>query len=272
MNLIDAMRTEYGVGKSWLERVLLISFVLYGISIISVLFVLGESAKWLLGGSLLLQVVLFGFRYLSGQHFSSGENIRRIAMLQDGLGLSPSDVEIARIREKIGGKKTAEPDYLGPYYDSKSPTGPKRLVEIVEESAFFTSALSRRAAWAFSVVALVGLLVGVVCLIVIEHGSDNNSAIKFAVITMAFWATGDIASMACRFFGLSKTTERILDRCNMALKHNADDRDDAFKLFTEYNCAVVQAPPIPSVIYECQRNNLNEAWRNRKNIPTVTQK
>lgn len=268
MNLVDTMRIESGRSKVWFRWGLSVSFALYLIALVSSY----SRAKWL---AILLgivssagQIAHFIFKSLSAGHFSLAEEIRRLAMLQDGLGVSPSKIQIAKLRERVGKSKTLEPDYLGPYYESLSPPGPRRLLEITEESAFFTSCLARTTSKTFGVVAALGL--GIVLfgfIVLVQIGLERTaieSVAKAVVLSMAFWAVGDLASMALQFHSLSRSAEGAVDRCSFLLAQASTSGDQAQALVGEYNCAVIQAPPIPSLIYKWRRDILNEAWRQRQ--------
>ncbi|MEK6776177.1 MAG: hypothetical protein AABY87_04750 [bacterium] len=274
MNLIDAMRTEYGRSKRFWHWSLGFSLLLYLLAALSVFYSAGWGVKTIGVIAFIIQILLFFSRALTGRHFSLGEQIRRLAMLNDGLGKSPSELQLAKLKEKIGVIETDEPAYVGPYYESKLPVGPKRLLEIVAESAFFTSGLARTSVYVFGVISIVGVLLvftGLIFVLKTELSQSNlDAAAKIAVISMAFWATGDLASTALRFNSLANASEKILDQCGYFLTQAGDCRDEAHATAAEYNCAVIQTPPIPAFIYKWRQNILNEAWRNRKAKASTT--
>lgn len=268
MNLIDAMRTEYARSKNWLRWAFIVSAGLYLMTLGSALCTTGWQAKALGVIAGVAQIALFAFRYWSGSHFSLGEEIRRLAMLQDGLGIRPPEIQIAKLRERVGKSQVVEPDYLGPYYESRLPAGPKRLLEIIEESAFFTHSLARTTATVLWITVCIGLFIVVISFVVFVQAGIPRSALeaaaKIVVISMTFWAAGDLASMALRFGSLARASERVLDRCPNLLAQKDDVQDEAHIIIGEYNCAVIQAPSIPTVIYRWRQDTLNEAWRNRR--------
>jgi hypothetical protein len=221
-----------------------------------------------------MQLLLFTFRVFMGRHLSLGEQIRRLAMLKDGLGIEPSKFQLAKLQERMGKTKSSEPAYIGSYYESALPVGPKRLLEITAESAFFTSALARTSACIFMVISAVGIsIVFIGLIIIIQTGLSQTmleAVAKTAVISMAFWATGDLALTAFRFYSLAHVSEKVFDQCGRLLSQDTDSRDDAHITVAEYNCAVNQAPPIPGVVYWWRQDSLNDAWRRHRSQEVTT--
>src|SRR6266516_327633 len=167
MNLIEAMRTEYGKSKFWWYWSIGVSLALYPLAVLSVFYSNGWEAKSFGIIAFLMQLLLFTFRVFMGRHLSLGEQIRRLAMLKDGLGIEPYKFQLAKLQERMGKTKSGEPAYIGSYYESALPVGPKRLLEITAESAFFTSALARTSACIFTVISAVGISIVFIGLIII---------------------------------------------------------------------------------------------------------
>jgi hypothetical protein len=274
MNLIEAMRTEYGKSKFWWGWSLVLGLALYPLAVLSVFYSDGLVAKSFGIIAFLMQLLLFTFRVCMGRHLSLGEQIRRLAMLKDGLGIEPSKYQLAKLQERMGKPKSSQPAYIGPYYDSTLPVGPKRLLEITAESSFFTHALARTSACIFMVISALGIsIVFIGLIIVIQAGLSQTmleAVAKTAVISMAFWATGDFALTALRFSSLARTAEKVFDLCGRLLAQETDSRDEAHIAATEYNCAVTQAPPIPGPIYRWRQDRLNEAWRRHRTLEVTT--
>jgi hypothetical protein len=200
------------------------------------------------------------------------EQIRRMAMMEDGLGIVPSDDEIAVIWERIGDPEAAKPSYERPYYESSSVKGPIRLLEITRESVFFTKSLARSAARTLWTAVFFGLGIVIFSFVMIVQFYSSTSFVvngaKLVLTSMSFWAVGDLASMAVQFGDLDRCGELILSKCTGLLSRRDNSRDAAIALAGEYNCAVIQAPPIPEWLYNWRVKLLNKAWRNRKKRKT----
>ena len=262
------MRAEYARSKSWLSKAIAVNAYLYVAAILSVCYMTGWVTR--LTGILaaIAQVAVFLARRASAHHYGSAERIRRIAMLKDGLGLEPSDLEVARLIDQTSGADDTEAAFIEPYYASEEQPGPRRLVDILRESAFFTSGLAKTCSLVFRGIATAGFLIVLVAFVYIAMSNIPRSALdviaQSVVIVMAFLASGDVADMATRFGDLEKATEAVLSQCQEALVSGKADREGtALVLLGEYNCAVLGAPPIPNPIYQWRQQQLNNAWRNR---------
>jgi hypothetical protein len=269
MDLIQAMQTEYSRCKRWLYLwALPITIGLFVAAVIGS-FPIAEWATSVLAiGVFVGQVLIFFLRYSAGDHQSRAEEIRRMAMMQDGLGIHPSPFTLARLQDRIGDLTHSEHPFLGPYYGSKEPPGPRRLLDITAECAFFTGGNARRMWNILFALAAGGLLVVLSALFTTLLFAGSTAAMqiagKTALIVIAAWAFGDFASMACAFKELSESADRVLDGCEQALQGaTAGDAasSSALALFSEYNCAVVKAPPIPGWIYRRYQDRMNTAWR-----------
>ena len=129
---------------------------------------------------------------------------------------------------------------VGPYYESSLPKGSKRLVEMLVESSFFTTYLAKKASLFFAAISGVGIIiVGFILFVTLQMSLSQQAATFIAQVitsTILFWLSTDIATM----------------------------ESSALILLNEYNCSVVEAPPIPSLIYKQYQDRLNTAWNSRK--------
>lgn len=274
MKLVDVMGLEYSRSKRWLNWTLGLSLVIQAMTILSAALSSGPGPKAIGVIVALTQLLLFIFRRLGKTHFGLAEQIRRLVMLHDGLGVQPSEDQLAAIWERVGNPQDAKPLYLDPYYESSLPKGCKRLVEITRESAFFTASLARSAAIAFWGVAIAGLGAAIFALVVAIQTQANQVALeivaKAVVASMAFWVTGDLATMALQYAGLATAASRVQTQCAHLLSKAEQHADEVHPLVAEYNCAVIQAPPISEWIYRWRQDVLNQAWRNRSGVTGVS--
>lgn len=273
MKLVDVMGLEYSRSKQWLNWTLGLSLAVQGMTILSAALSSGPGPKAIGVVVALAQILLFIFRRCGKNHFGLAEQIRRLVMLHDGLGIQPSEDQLAAIWERVGNPQDAKAAYLDPYYESSAPKGCKRLIEITRESAFFTASLARSAATAFWGAAITGLGAAVFALVVSIQTHANPAALeivaKAVIASMAFWVTGDLVTMALQYSGLATAASRVQTQCAHLLSKVEHRADEVHPLTAEYNCAVIQAPPIPEWIYRWRQHVLNQAWRNRSSVTGV---
>lgn len=218
-----------------------------------------------------IQIAVFILRILADQHYGNGEQIRRLVMMEDGLGVAPTSLDIATIQERISHLLNKEAPHTTPYYASELDKGDARLLETIEESGFFTSGLARRAWKFFAGVAVLGILISALVIALfffVDHSTTvARVGATFVLASMTFWAAGDFALIAYRFFNLHRDVLEIIRHCNRALSANnpKDMHSEAISEFSGYNVALAQAAtPIPNWLYRRYRDRLNSAWTSRK--------
>jgi fatty acid desaturase len=277
MDLIQAMQTEYSRCKRllycWALPITLVLLVAAVVGCFSV-------APWVTNALALVvfagQVAVFILHEVAAGHQALAEDIRRMAMLQDGLGFQPSPFTLARLQERIGDFKHNEPAYLGPYYDSQELAGPRRLLEHTAECAFFTGGNARRMASILFVLCGAGFLAALIALVATIQFSGSDAAMqvaaKIALVIMAALGLGTYASAALSFKSLAKTADNVLTASDHALEASSTAKaanTAALALFADYNCAVATAPPIPAWLYRRYQDRMNAAWRRKH--PNATQ-
>lgn len=265
--LIEAMRSEFGKSKKWYNRSIITNFVMFVSSAILIITVGNLSV--ILGLCLFIfPIALFIFRELSMEYQNRAEKIRRSLILADALDHKPSEVELAQLRIDLGTIDRSEPLFDKRYYDSKVPVGVNRLVDILAESALFTHNLCKRAVLIFSLMIGVGIIAicsSIYMLLSLGVNCDVNTMFaKLMALFMVFLVSGDFAYLCRRYYCLSLASKEVLDKTQILARKGAFPVEGALRIVDDYNCAVIQAPPIPGFIYKSMLKPLNEAWREKK--------
>lgn len=266
--LIEAMRSEFAKSKNWYRKSIIISLSMLVISAVLISWSSGFLAI-LLGMCLFIfPILLFIFREFSLGHQVHAENIRRFLILADGLGYKPSDIELAQLKIDLGNIDRSEPLFDKRYYDSKVEVGPRRLLDILTESVFFTYNLSKRTVWISGWMIFIGTIALFIILYqLINLRVDQELGVvvaKWAALVMSFLVSGDFAYLCRRYYCLSMATKEILIKSDALFKKETISTEEVMKATDDYNCAVVQSLPIPSIIYKNMVESLNEAWRKRR--------
>jgi hypothetical protein len=265
MNLLDLKRKEFDRSEFWQYCNLGGGLLIYLIGLTAVLFDL--SPKWTRVLAVVTVVIQFFSLYLrhrSAIHFDLADEIRRRNDLAHGLGIQPSAEEIEDWHFRVG-KVTSEGVDNERYFSTDTDTpGPRKLMESLKGSAFFTSNIAGRAAMVYGAIAVGGYLVAVFTLIIFvqaDVSSANLGIVSQAVIaSMVFWAAGELAWFALCYYRLNQTAKRIRDRCAEALRQAGEpDLTEAMVIVGEYNCAAAQCPPLPGLVYKILQGPLNEA-------------
>ena len=265
MTFFEAMNVEYRLSKRWLSVSLILTLVFY-VSLIVSAFFSASISKWLALAAFILQLLIVAARHRSTAHYSMGESVRRPAVLQNGLGTKPAALQLAKITARYGISFSGEPITGGTYYESKTPPSLKRLLEITQESAFWTAELAERMAALLRVLIMIVAVILVIALVTaLEAGlpvANGELIAKVVMATVTVWCTGDVFALWLKYESLASGVQRVLTDCEAMLSHSEIGYEAAVA-FGEYNCALAAGPVIPDFIYEMNRNRLNVAWESR---------
>ena len=260
MDIVKSMRDEYGHSKKWINRTHFANLVLLATTIAVIIF--GDHLIW---GILALLVPIFILisRCIYTNHYDLAEKMRRLLLLMDSLGIEPSAGEIAQFGAEIGKSDTRTIGFRPPYYNSKLEIGNNRLAENIAESAFFTQYVSKCAKLIFTVISMVGVLMFVILLTTKSWLDIGNGVIwsRLLVTVAVFFSTGDFAWIAYQFYRLHLMAERTFTKAHKLTQQGSINTLEIFRLMDDYNCALIQTPPIPDKCYEYYSDKLNEAWR-----------
>lgn len=97
--------------------------------------------------------------------------------------------------------------------------------------------------------------------------SKSESALAAKVITLmiVFFVSGDFSSHYRKFSNLSKLSDKILSKCDNLHNEKGNSLDyEVIRVMDDYNCALIQSPPIPTFVYKLKLSKLNEAWRDHR--------
>lgn len=270
MHLRETMTYAFSKSKKWF-RFSIGANIIVAIASITVAFDLSKS--WISSLAILsviIQVSSFVFRIQAEKTLELAEEVKRHFILSDGIGLTPDPLEIKRLNLEIG---TIVPKiaYSSPYYESTSPIGPKKLVEILHESAFFTCGLSTSASNFFFVVSSIAVGLSILSIIIVAsyftNSTEINSFTSSILPLMGFWASSDFLNLAIKFSSLKNSANKVCYKTNFLLAKNVEPTEaEALIAFSEYCCYTAAAPPIPEKIYTNYKDSLNVIWNNNKKM------
>lgn len=184
---------------------------------------------------------------------------RRASLIMGGLGESISPIELLSIKETLSATAIEAKRYEDPnYFASKAEPGRKRLGEMLQESAFWTSRMqgeSARVMWAaflLSVIA-VGLAFTVVVALAAHSVEERGARVILAIVTLLM--STDVLGSAVAHSEASAGTERIVSRLADAEGRNYPEAD-ILLLLSDYNAIVESTPIAVPGLYEIHRTRL----------------
>ncbi|MBV8368700.1 MAG: hypothetical protein JO036_07155 [Candidatus Eremiobacteraeota bacterium] len=187
-------------------------------------------------------------------------------MLVEGLGLQLRPNE--RLQRETdfsvssaAGKANEDPAY----YATRASRGAERLVEMLEESAFWSSQLMRHSKTfttiMFGILGLVTIaaIVGLVPVAMPTRLSAVRAiAAAFSVVVVA-----DMFGALISFDRAQRRLDQLLLRLDAVTKRDALS-PEIVAVLTEYNSTVEGAPMFPPGIYERHQECINRLWAERR--------
>lgn len=264
MDLINAMQTQYSSSKRALTFVIWLGIAQFLLVILSFFAPLKGWPFCVAIAMFFIQVTMFFLRYRSQTKFGFAEEIRRAALLNDGLGRNLPAFELARLDLRVGASKNREPPIIRAYYSSSLPVGPRRLLESFHESVYFTSYLAETSMLIFGGLAIGGAAAAAIAAILLFGSglvtTEVTSLAQIGIAAMAFFAAGDMLQMALGYRGLKLATDGLLRSCDTIREQSSPSLDVVTNLTNEYGIALIQSPVILSPVYKARQKRIQETW------------
>ncbi|NWF92965.1 MAG: hypothetical protein HXY46_08610 [Syntrophaceae bacterium] len=200
--------------------------------------------------------------------YGLAEEARRAYVMNEALGWPIPKKKLTEFFQRFSKKsltKARGTTGTERWFASEAPPGPKRLLECSQESFFWTHRLMQHAArWALGIT--IG---GLICVALVLYsvaftpwlkGSDLLARVIIAVvlslITSGFYSW-------CRLFRERSAQVRDLDNELEYLKTTQYTLEDVLRIVHEYDCLIMDTPPVPDFIYSLHRDELNKLWKMR---------
>jgi hypothetical protein len=195
-----------------------------------------------------------------------GEALKRKIEYQDAFGwaLSPMDMSdhLARLPSKTRAaiSKTVRENYFA----SNEAPGPKRAMENLAESAWWSKDLAGYMAMICSVV-LAALLVGSIATLsvsisTIRAFTSLQTVSRVVTAVLSLIVSLGLVKLIVGYYGFGRTAERIERIAAGLLKPKRVDQIEAIKLLHEYQVARAAAPHLPEWIWKMRQPTLNDLW------------
>jgi hypothetical protein len=149
------------------------------------------------------------------------------------------------------------------YYVSTHPPGPERLRDYLQESAFRSkhlyAAAARRSSKVFALL-LIGVLVAALVFLPFTVGNAQLLAARALVIFLSSFPVSNELEQALAW----QTATARADAVDRRLERmDSSSIEPVSAVFSDYSVATANAPPIPTVVYEAERDHLNQLWAER---------
>ncbi len=222
----------------------------------------------LLGFALLTVSYYLKIRY--ALIYDNAETMRRQAVLSNALGWPINPIQFSEWRRLAGPKILTQFDAkeIDPnYFATKQPPSSLRLLEMTQESAFWTRHLYcylRNYVWFGFVFSLIFVLI-VLSLLTTEFVPRNVSLNIALIITslLPLILTIDLLGWGLKLNQLINAICRVEMDLNHLPKDDSLDERQVLRLVAEYNCQVSSGFPIPNWFFKRHHDLIQKLW-NRK--------
>jgi len=218
-----------------------------------------------------LTVVLAIVAYILRQKFESqydmAETMRRQSVLTEGLGYPIKILMFSEWSRRAGRKirrkfKLVERNV--DYYVTKKKPSPSRLLEMTQESAFWTRFLYSRLLELSWIILILFILIVTVVIMSLLLGTAPNSikpTLSYAVfLIIPILITTNVIGWILKLKRLILSISEIEANIESLLEMTQPDEASVLRLVFEYNCQVVAGFPIPNFIFNSEYNKIQDEW------------
>src|SRR6266849_8661802 len=269
MTLQERMAREFGAAKRCWIAILLLQVVLLAVSLGSLWMTSFQSV--IAVGIFLLSVpaaILF-LKWGADAHSSRGESLRRAFFLQNSLGSEPDAFEIAVLESEATHLTAHEPASLGAYFQSTTKQGVPRLVENLQESAFYTRRLARLTSRLCLLTAITGGLLALFVLYVgvqLLPSATSHLSLTAERIARVFYDlyglffVGSFIELLVSYSVLSQISDEVYRNCCKLRAQPNIKLGTLLSELSKYDCALARANPIPGFVKRLCGRRLFDAW------------
>lgn len=243
------------------------------------IFVTGVAAIFIPAATLSYPYIAFSIAALNtwvsqrvAQLKGAADDCKRKHELYDGFGVAPSGKWLANFRlANPGALKTAEENLLrkGITYASSELPGPRRILENVVESSWFSHHLAR---WCATALAWGIFITGIFLVAVLfyltsstEQAESRDAAARAIAATFLFVISLGMIRALLSYQGFSRKADKCDDDATDLLNAAGEPADyDALRILNDYQMARASAPMIPTWVWKILRDRLNENWKIKK--------
>ncbi len=262
------MQAQYDEAKKWWFRVNVFRLLVVAFTVTSLLRT--DWLGWIWAVPAAFTVAYSVSQWHSDSLYNKTEEIKRKLEFQDGLGWIISDQEKSDLilEAPPTAKKKAYGPEESPYFDSTEAISPRRAIENLKQSAWYTRHLAKEMAkymFAFSVLvfalAVFFMVVAFQSPLLQEWGPRIGRIVSAVLVFMV--ASGYVR-LGFRYLTFSQNAERINDRGTQLWKLEALTDIQAIQVLHEYQIARVTAPMIPDWLWRRKEEELNRLWTQQK--------
>jgi hypothetical protein len=196
-----------------------------------------------------------------------GEDLCRKLDFQESLGWQILMAEMSDIMLKFTnrGRKKLLSKEGETYFASNTYPSPRRALENLQESAWFSKYLSRTMAHLCLTSIIILVFVSIATLLTSIHTIKDYDLLanmgRVVTSSLMLVFSINLIPLMLGYFSFSHSAGDAERKAKDILDVGTCNEIDALKAWQEYHIVRAQAPLIPTWIWKYKRNTLNELWR-----------
>lgn len=194
------------------------------------------------------------------------ERARRATLLIDGLGSPIARSEMRNLWMGFSAPESAaEAREDDTYYDAREDTGMARVVEMLEETSFWSCHLMQASAktmWIWFVFSVLLAMTLALAAVQVADTSVGQSIARLVCLLLTFVVSFEILGAALAYQSSGQDLAKFGARIEAAQATDYSLSDVLMLLF-DYNAAVEGAPLFVPGIYDRKKDELNALWHSR---------
>lgn len=212
----------------------------------------------------LIIVLWFYLNQSQQRHRSAGDHARRAVLLISGLDMKPSPGQMLNIIDLFNvpinsiNSRREEDHFL-----TREEPGYKRLIEMIEESSYWTSYLQKLSSkvMVFILFILTSITFSVFGAAIASFQTDSLITLSRAIIAiMIFVISSDVLGLLIGYRNSANSINEIFKRVEV-VSIKGYLASDALLLMSDYNAIIEKAPPTLPFVYNFIQLKLNKRWQ-----------
>lgn len=263
INLNTLKAKEFERAKYWWSTSNIASLGIVALGLLANIIPSSAASAAIISTILIIFMAFAGWK--SDNAKDNGEWILRQFEMFDGIGwpVDKKTVLDLLISTYDKSKFDLEEDSIFKYFDSKREISPKRLIENIMESAFFSKHQSFYIAkWILGVSCLIILLALFSAAIALQSDISHSNSLFYLLLTaiQGLVATG-LLRLTIDYWSFGSAADQIVNRAEELLKRRSRTEIEAIKLAHDYQIKRSKSPLIPSWVWKLREKNMNKLWK-----------
>lgn len=193
----------------------------------------------------------------------AAQTARRASLLSGAFAETFSAFELSELRQRFTVTEAQAKANENPsYYATQESPGARRLAEMLEESAFFTSELQDFSSKAMGAILVAFVAIAGLVALTVGIDLDRSSSITFVRVALSgfvFAMSSDVLGAFFKHMSASSRAKAIRNRLATLQQRDAP-LIDVLLVMTDYNSVVEAAPESVPYAFQLREAKLNARW------------